>query len=60
MTERTVESVDGTLQCEAVERLLEWGFSREDITATIGHSEAWVREVQETQRPQDGQRSTTH
>jgi hypothetical protein len=40
MAERTAGSVDGTLQGAAIEQLVEWGFSREEITATLGHSDA--------------------
>lgn len=58
MSERTAESVDGTLQREAVERLLEWGFSPDDIAANVGHSEAWVREVQRERRIDDSARSS--
>jgi hypothetical protein len=40
MVERTADPVDGTLQEAAIERLVEWSFSREEITATLGHSDA--------------------
>jgi hypothetical protein len=58
MVERTADPVDETLQRAAIERLLEWGFSREEITATLGHSDAQIREVQETQRITDPLKST--
>lgn len=60
MTERTAEQADETLQRDAVERLLDWGFSQEDIAASLGHSKAWVREVQETRRIDGLRRSTNH
>ena len=53
MAERTAEQVDERLQRDAVERLLQWGFSRDDIAATLGQSEAWVHEVEEMQRFDD-------
>ncbi len=59
MAERTAEPVDETLRRDAVARLLKWGFSRTDIAATLGQSEAWVREVQEAQPIDDSPRSTS-
>lgn len=58
MAERTAEQVDESLQRDAVERLLDWGFSRDDIAATLGQSEAWVCDVEETRRIHDSRRST--
>ncbi len=47
MAERTEVSVDERLHHDATARLLEWGFSPEEIARYLGHSEVWVREVQE-------------
>jgi hypothetical protein len=60
IAERTAEPVDGRLRRNAAERLLEWSFSRGDIAATLGYSEAWVREVHETQQLDESWRSTEH
>jgi hypothetical protein len=58
MAERTAGSVDGALQQDAAERLLEWGFSHEEIAGNLRQSETWVRAVQERQRIDDSDRST--
>lgn len=58
MVERTAGSIDEALQQDAAERLLEWGFSYEEIASNLGHSEAWVRTVHEAQRVHEVQRST--
>lgn len=50
MEERAAGSVNRALQRDAVERLLEWGFSYEVIGNNLGHSETWVRAVHEAQR----------
>ena len=60
MAERTSGLDGGTLQRTATERLLDWGFSREDIAATLGHSTAWVRGVQDSTRSDHWPRSTEH
>jgi cyanate lyase len=58
MAERAAAPVDGALQRDAVERLLEWGFTYEEIANNLGRSEAWVRAVHEAGRAD--QSDTSH
>jgi hypothetical protein len=58
MAERTAGAVDDTLQQDAAERLLEWGFSYEEIATNLGQSEAWVREVHEARHVDDSDAGT--
>ena len=59
MAERTAGAVDETLQEDAAKRLLEWGFSYEEIATNLGQSEAWVRELHES-RHVDGSDADTN
>lgn len=52
MTERPGRADTGALHLHAVERLLAWGFSHAEIASNLGHSEAWVRAVEEAHQAQ--------
>ena len=59
MTERPMRANGGALHHRAVERLLAWGFSHAEIASNLGHSEAWVRAVQEAQQAETTADSST-
>jgi hypothetical protein len=58
MAERTAGAVDETLQQDAAERLLEWGFSYEEIATNLGQSEAWVHAVHDARHVDDSDAGT--
>lgn len=51
VTERTIHAHDRALREHAVERLLEWGFSREQIDDNLGHSKESGHESPDSARP---------